>query len=66
MNSAEDNEFIRANGQATLDAAGFRDVTAVVGYFLHDKNLRLEVRLNGNPGRVTQARKLLPFGDNRD
>ena len=64
--SNEDNEIIRANGQATLDAAGFTDVTVVVGYFPNEGMPRLEVRLDGNAGRVSEARKLLPFGDNRE
>jgi hypothetical protein len=57
-------EPLRANAQTTLNAAGFSDVNVVVGYFQHNDHLRLEVRLNGPPNRVTEARKLLPFSDN--
>jgi len=64
MNIETDYETYRKHAQDRLDAAGFSDVKAVCGHFKNGDSLRMEVRLNGNPSRVAEARKVLPFSDN--
>jgi len=57
-------ETFRQHAQVRLDAAGFNDVKAECGFFKNGDKLRMEVRLHGDPNRVAEARKHLPFSDN--